>query len=102
VRQFDVLENPNPVTRRHSPFLVVVQSHHLNPLDTVFLAPLVRDARRPVTLLDIEVDFAGERLILAIAESAGVPRSGFGRKVGSVAEQEDAIRRAFERLLSGF
>jgi hypothetical protein len=102
VRQFDVLENPNPSTASHSPFLVVLQSHHLSPLDTVFLAPLIRDAERAVTSLDIEVQFNGQRLFLAVAEAAGVPKAGFGRVVGSVIEHEDAIRRAFERLLGDF
>jgi hypothetical protein len=102
VRQFDVLANPDPNTGRHSPFLVVVQSHHLDPLDTIFLTPAIRDAKRPVTSLDIEIEFNGERLILAVAESAGVPKAGYGRVVGSVIEQEDAIRRAFDGLLGGF
>jgi hypothetical protein len=102
VRQFEVLANPNPATVDHSPFLVVLQSHHLDPLDTVFLAPLIRDAKRAVTSLDIEVEFRGQRLFLAVAEAAGVPRTGFGRALGSVIEHEDAIRRAFERLLGGF
>lgn len=102
MRQFDILANPDPATELHSPFLVVVQSHHLNPLSTIFLTPAVRDADRPVTSLDIEIEFNGERLILAVAESAGVPKAGYGRVVGSVIAHEDAIRRAFERLLGGF
>jgi toxin CcdB len=102
VRQFDVLANPDPDTGRYSPFLVVVQSHHLDPLNTIFLTPAIRDANRPMTSLDIEIEFNGERLILAVAESAGVLKAGYGRVVGSVAEHEDAIRRAFERLLGGF
>jgi hypothetical protein len=102
VRQFDVVENPNPETRRHSPFLVVLQSHHLDPLDTIFLAPLINDSVRPVSPLDIAVEFQGQHLVLAIGEAAGVPRSGFGRGIAPMAEHEDAIRRAFERLLGGF
>jgi hypothetical protein len=48
------------------------------------------------------VEFGGQRLFLAVAEAAGVPKTGFGRVVGSAIEHEDAIRRAFERLLGGF
>jgi hypothetical protein len=102
VRQFDVLANPDPVTGRYSPFLIVVQSHHLDSLDTIFLTPAIRAAKRPLTSLDIEIEFNGERLVLAVAESAGVAKAAYGRVVGSVVEHEDAIRRAFERLLSGF
>ena len=79
MRQFDVLQNPNPATADHSPLLVVIQSHHLDPLDTAFLAPLIRDAKRAVTSLDIEVEFQSQRLFLAVAEAAGVPKAGFGR-----------------------
>jgi hypothetical protein len=102
VQQFDVVENPDPETRRYSPFLVVLQSHHLDPIETIFLAPLISDAQRPVSPVDIPIEFNGEPLVMAIGEAAGVPRAGFGRVRGSVAEQEDAIRRAFERLLGGF
>lgn len=102
MRQFDVLENPNPETARHSPFLVVLQSHHLEPLDTVLLAPLVNDARRALSPLDIAVEFQGGTYFLAVAEAAGVPKAGFGRPIGSVVEHEDAIRRAVERLFTGF
>jgi hypothetical protein len=55
-----------------------------------------------MTALDVEVEFRGQRLFVAVAEAAGVPRTGFGRAIGSVIEHEDAIRRAFERLLGGF
>jgi toxin CcdB len=102
VRQFDVLENLDPESAAYSPFLVVLQSHHLNTLDTVFLAPVIVDSKRPLTPLDIEVEIEGRRLVLAVAEAAGVPKQGLGKTVASVAKHEDAIRRAFERLLSGF
>jgi hypothetical protein len=63
VRQFDVVENPDSETRRYSPFLVVLQSHHLDPIETIFLAPLVSDATRPVSPLDIPLEFQGRRLV---------------------------------------
>lgn len=102
MRQFDVLENPNPATRRYAPYVVVLQSHHLAPLDTVFLAPLVTDAQRTLSSLDVPVQFGGGVLAVAIAEAAGVPRGGFGPAIGSLSAYEDEIRRAFERLMSGF
>lgn len=80
----------------------MLQSHHLDLLDTVFVAPLVRDVRRSLTLLDLPVEVGGEQLAIVIAEAAGVPRQGFGRALTSLADREDEIRRAFERLLTGF
>ena len=82
--------------------MVVLQSHHLDPLDTVLLAPLVNDAERPVTAVDIPIDLKGRRLVLVVAELAGVPRQNLGRPLGSLVGHEDAIRRAFDRLLTGF
>jgi hypothetical protein len=73
VRQFDVLENPNAGTRGYAPYVAVLQSHHLDPLDTVLLAPLVNDAERNVSSVDIPVEFHGRRLVLVIAEMAGLP-----------------------------
>jgi hypothetical protein len=102
LRQFDVLQNPNSATRQYSPFVVVLQSHHLDPLDTIFLAPLVIDAQRQMSSLDIPIEFQGRHLVLAIAEAAGVPRQGLGRALGSVVQQEEEIRRAFDRLMTGF
>jgi hypothetical protein len=52
--------------------------------------------------LDIAIDFQGRTLVLAIAEAAGVPRQGLGRPLGTVAEHEEEIRRAFDRLMTGF
>ena len=102
MRQFDVLPNPNPETRHYAPLVVVLQSHHLDPLDTVFLAPLVRDAKRSVSSVDIPLEFQGERLVLVVAEAAGIPRQGLGMAQGNIAEHEDDIRRALERLFTGF
>lgn len=102
MRQFDVVENANARTAGRIPFLVVLQSHHLSSLDTVFLAPVIRDTKRLLTELDVEIEVGGERLALSVPEAAGIPRETVGRVVGSAAQHEDAIRRAIERLLSGF
>lgn len=102
MRQFDVLENPNATSRHYAPYVVVLQSHHLDPLDTILLAPLVNDAERAIASVDLPVEFRGRALVLVVAEMAGVPRQGLGRALGSVADYEEEIRRAVERLLTGF
>jgi toxin CcdB len=102
VRQFDVLQNPNEASRRYAPFVAVLQSHHLDPIDTVLLAPLVNDALRTLNSVDLPVELDGQHLVLVVAEVAGVPRQGLGPVVGSVASYEDEIRRSLERLLTGF
>lgn len=102
MRQFDILENPNPASRRYAPYVVVLQSHHLDPLDTILLAPLVNDSERAVSSIDIPVEFRGQPFALVVAEMAGISRQGLGRTLGSAASAEDDIRRAIEKLLSGF
>jgi toxin CcdB len=102
LRQFDVLENPLTKSREYAPYLVVLQSHHLEALDSVVLAPVVRDARRPVSPLDVPVIVNGETLTLAIAELASAHRATFGPSKASLIGQEDEIRRALDRLFTGF
>jgi toxin CcdB len=102
LRQFDVFENPNPESRRYAPYAAVLQSHHLDVLETVVLAPLVNDAQRNVTSVDIPVELGGQRFVLVLGELAGLPRQGLGRPVGSLANHEDEIRRALERIFTGF
>jgi hypothetical protein len=55
-----------------------------------------------VSSVDIPLEFEGERLVLVVAELAGVARRVAGRTIGSVEAHEYEIRRAFERLLTGF
>lgn len=102
MRQFDVLENTNPDTRAYAPFVLILQSHHLHPLDTTLLAPLVNDARRAVSSVDIPVVFQGQKLVAALGEMAGLPKERFGKAVGSLAQYEDELRRALDRLFTGF
>jgi len=102
LRQFDVFANPSEASRGFAPYLAVLQSHHLSAISTVVVAPLVRDAEAELTVLDVPVEFEGETLILAVAELGSVDQSRLKEPVGSVAEQEDMIRRALDRLLTGF
>lgn len=102
MRQFDVLVNPARGEHPWAPFMVVLQSHHLEPLETTVVAPLVDDAERPVTGVDVHVAFNGRNLVLAVGELRGSALVGHRRAVGSLAEHEDAIHRALERLFTGF
>jgi toxin CcdB len=81
---------------------VVLQSHHLEALDTVIVAPVVRDASRADSALDIPVEIDGERLVITMAELFSMERDLLGRATGSVSAHEDEIRRALERVFTGF
>lgn len=102
MRQFDLYQNPSIASQGYAPYLVVLQSHHLEALDSVVLAPVIRDAERPLSPIDVEVEIEGERLILAISELASVHRSMLKGRAGSGQAYEDAIRRALDRLFTGF
>lgn len=102
MRQFDVLENPDVDLRACAPFLIVLQSHHLQALNTTVVAPLINDARRLLTLLDIQVEFGGRTLVVADTELAAVETSLLHRPIGILAAHEDAIRRALDRIFTGF
>jgi hypothetical protein len=93
VRQFDVVENANAATRRYAPYFVILQSHHLEPLETVLVAPLVNDLARAMDQLNLRAEIKGETLLVAMPEMAGIPRSRLGRPVASLATHEDAFRR---------
>jgi hypothetical protein len=81
---------------------VVLQSHHLENLDTVIVAPVIGDAARQITSLDFEIEFRSEALVVALGEIFALERSLARLSVGSVAEHEDALRRGLERLFGGF
>ncbi len=102
MRQFDVFENPSPEARRFAPYLVVLSSHLLLGFDDAVIAPLVNDSQAAVGSLEIEVDFADENLVLVVSELAGMARRNLKRRVGSLAVHEDDIRRALDRLFTGF
>jgi hypothetical protein len=102
VRQFDVVENPSKRSRQHAPYFVVLQSHYLEPLESVLVAPIVRDATRAISVLDVELEIDGERLVLTVSELFSIDRGLLKTVRGSLAEHEDAIRRAIGRAFTGF
>ncbi|WP_395943690.1 CcdB family protein [Brevundimonas sp.] len=102
VKQFNVFENPSPEARRFAPYLVVLSSHLVLDFDDAVVAPLVNDSQATVGSLEIEVDFASENLVLVVSELAAMAGRNLKRRVGSLAAHEDDIRRALDRLFTGF
>jgi len=102
LRQFDAVPNPSKSSAQIAPNLVVLQSHLLDGLDSVSVAPAVRDAARLLTVFEIAVEIAGEPLTLAIPELFAIERATLPRPTASLAAHEDEIRRALDRLFTGF
>jgi toxin CcdB len=101
LRQFDVFQNPSNALRDIVPYLVVLQSHHLKQVDSMVVAPLFRN-ERPLSEVDIPLTFRDEDLVLLVSEIGSIDRSGLRKSLGSLAAHEDAIRRALDRLFTGF
>jgi toxin CcdB len=102
LRQFDAYLNPSPESREIAPFLVVLSSHHLRGLEEVVVAPAVNDAERQVGGLEIGVEIQGRRLVLVVSELFSVTASRLRSRTESFAAHEDDIRRALDRLFTGF
>lgn len=103
MRQFDVHANPSERSRLIAPFVVVRQSHLLAAAPTVVVAPmLLDDDRSAYTETSVRTIFADGKYIIAIAELAAIESRYLQRAVGDLRDHEDAIRRALDRLLTGF
>lgn len=79
--------------------MVVVESDLLPPDPSVVVVPLL-SGYPAVRHLNPEILHEGKRLILATRLMAAVRRSAL-RRVGSVADQSDAITRAVDVLMAG-
>ena len=102
MRQFDVFRNPSLEARKVAPFLVMLSSHHLRGITEIIVAPLVNDAAETVGGLEIMVEIEGERLTLVVSEMFSVTPTGLRGAVDNLSYLEDDIRRALDRLFTGF
>lgn len=85
-----------------APYLIVLSSHYLRDLSEAIVAPAVNDVTRAVDGLEIPIEIAGETLTLLVSELFSLTAATLRRRVGNLAEHEDAIRRALDRLFTGF
>lgn len=103
IRQFDIVENPSPRSRPIAPYVAVIQSHLYDEGETMLVAPLLRmSAAATVTKVSLLVETEGESFILMLSEMAAVDRRSVGGAKGSLRAYEDDIRRALDRLFTGF
>lgn len=64
------------------------------------MAPLVNDKRS--TSVEIAVELEDGPFVVAITEMSSIRTISLGPVVGNLQEHEDAIRRALDRLFTGF
>lgn len=77
----------------------MIQSHFVE-LDSILVAPMETD--KPASGVDITVEHGDDGFILALSELSAVDRQSLGRPVGSLRSCEDDIRRALDKLFTGF
>ena len=103
MRQFDVYLNPSVRSREGTPYLVVLQSHFLAATPTTVVAPmLIDDDRSAYSEASVKAVFGGEPYVLSTLELAGIEASSLGRRSGAVNDYDYEIRRALDRLFTGF
>ncbi len=103
IRQFDVFDNPSERLRSQAPYIVTIQSHFLDALRTRVVAPLFRpEAMPPERGLILPVQFDGTILSLNIAMMANIEAHLLRRPRRTLIDYEIDIRRAIDRLLTGF
>ncbi|HEX5776181.1 MAG TPA: CcdB family protein [Caulobacteraceae bacterium] len=103
IRQFDVVQNPEPSMRDKAPYLVVLQSHFLDALTTVIVAPLIPShIVQTDGAISLPVAFNGQDLTLDVGLLANIDRRRLRRAVGNLSEHDYAISRAIDRLFTGF
>jgi toxin CcdB len=103
IRQFDVYATPDTPSNADAPFVCVLQSHYLEAMDTVMVAPLLRASAKPTpTQVAVPVAIDGDAHLLDVSLMANIERRSLGRPRGSLLAYEFDIRRALERLFTGF
>jgi toxin CcdB len=102
VRQFDLYENPISAMRAAVPFVVVLSSHHAVGLAETIVAPILKGRDVAVNAFEIPLERDGDILLINVTGMTAIRETDLKRRIGSAAAHEDAIRRALDRLFTGF
>jgi toxin CcdB len=102
-RQFDVVDNPDPIEAEHRPYLVVLQSDLVSGLSSTVVAPLVaRDKMKGAHRLNPIVPIEGREYWLATHELFAVDQRILRGKITTLADHRDAIIAALDFVFTGF
>ena len=88
--------------RTAAPFVVVLSSHLLPGLSEVVVAPIVRSGVLAPSDFDIQVTVDGETMVVSIIGPAAIAGDRLKSRRTSLVASEDDIRRALDRLFTGF
>jgi toxin CcdB len=103
MRQFDLYRNPDPISARRLPYLVILQSDLLAVVETVVVAPLVPAHRvKAVPRLMPTIEVAGVEHAVLVHDMAAITRSHLKRQVGTAAAKRDELIAAVDLVFTGF
>jgi toxin CcdB len=97
--QFDVY----PGIGRVKGYVVALQADLMEGLPSRIVAPLVpKDTITPISRLTPTIRFQGSDYLLLTYQLASVPARELQRPVGSLADDQDAIKQSLDMLFIGF
>jgi hypothetical protein len=102
VRQYDIVENTNPLTRSRYPFLVVLQHDRVATAATVIVAPLTAiSSALAKSRLHPPIAVAGRLFLIVTEELAAAHRRSLGRVVASAESERYVIIAALDLCFTG-
>lgn len=84
------------------PFVVVLSSHLLAGLTEVIVAPVLAGRSAPLNAFEIQIEHNEATLLISVTGMTAIRQRDLRRRTGSLAAYEDDIRRAVDRLFTGF
>lgn len=102
MRQFDLYINPNVTMRAAAPYVVVMSSHFLDDVTETIVAPVFARRKTAMSGVEIRVNVDGADLLIVLTGLAAVRTGSLKQRQGSLLAHEDDIRRAIDRLFTGF
>ena len=88
--------------RQAAPYVVVLSSHLLPGLTEVVVAPVIRTGLLQPSDFDIPVLVRDAPMFVSVVGLAAVAGIRLKTRVGTLSRYEDDIRRALDRLFTGF
>ncbi|MCC7252649.1 CcdB family protein [Hyphomicrobium sp.] len=101
MRQYDVYRNPTPRTRKHLPYLVILQADLVSETESVIVAPLTADVVSDGSRLYPEFEVRGQSYTLLTPDLASVPRDALKDRVTSLSAEWSRVTAAIDILFTG-
>ena len=104
MRQFDVVKNSNPISRRAYPYFLVLQADLLGELSSRVVAPLVPASNlAPASVLNPVLSLPDGDFVLIVQQMAALPLASLKEPIlVNLAAHRNEILAAVDRVFVGF